>query len=359
MADFLAQAILHGFVAALLVEALLRVWAVEDPDQRVRLRLLALCLPLVLPPALHLLAPFRAEEWFRERYALFSVQRWRSLQLFGVNLFWLWLASLTGVGVLLFLLDFVPYASERLAPRTWPAAVDVEETPVGPLVLELSRALGLEPDRPAEGRSSSGPLVRGLEPDRPAEGRSSSGPLVRGLELPRAVFLQSAAPVLLVACPRGRAPHLVLSRGVLELLDARELKAALAHELCHLSRRDPRLGWFLMAVRSMLLFSPASQVLVRAIARDAERRADDHAVALTRDPLALAAGLLKLFRLAEGARLEEEAMWGTRLARARSAPVVERCRRLLDGRHGARESWGRTRAALVGLSLGGLLFFVV
>jgi mannose-1-phosphate guanylyltransferase len=41
---------------------------------------------------------------------------------------------------------------------------------------------GLEPNRPAEGRSSGGPLVRGLEPNRPAEGRSSSGPLVRGLE---------------------------------------------------------------------------------------------------------------------------------------------------------------------------------
>ena len=40
----------------------------------------------------------------------------------------------------------------------------------------------LEPNRSAEGRSSSGPLVRGLEPNRSAEGRSSSGPLVRGLE---------------------------------------------------------------------------------------------------------------------------------------------------------------------------------
>jgi penicillin-binding protein 1A len=48
----------------------------------------------------------------------------------------------------------------------------------GPLVR------GLEPNRSAEGRSSSGPLVRGLEPNRSAEGRSSSGPLVRGLEWP-------------------------------------------------------------------------------------------------------------------------------------------------------------------------------
>jgi len=40
----------------------------------------------------------------------------------------------------------------------------------------------LEPNRSAEGRSTSGPLVRGLEPNRSAEGRSTSGPLVRGLE---------------------------------------------------------------------------------------------------------------------------------------------------------------------------------
>jgi len=46
----------------------------------------------------------------------------------------------------------------------------------GPLVR------GLEPNRTAEGRSSSGPLARGLEPNRTAEGRSSSGPLARGLE---------------------------------------------------------------------------------------------------------------------------------------------------------------------------------
>ncbi len=49
-------------------------------------------------------------------------------------------------------------------------------TPSGPLVR------GLEPNRPAEGRTPSGPLVRGLEPNRSAEGRSTSGPLVRGLE---------------------------------------------------------------------------------------------------------------------------------------------------------------------------------
>jgi Zn-dependent protease with chaperone function len=322
LADFLAQAILHGFIAALVVEALLRAWAVEDPDLRVRLRLLALCLPLALAPALRWLAPFRAEEWFEEGVALFAVRHWRGVRLYGVELFWLWLASLAGLGMLLFLLDLVPYLRERLGPKApRPPTVDVARTPVGEAVLELAGALGLPP--------------------------------------PRAVFLESAAPVLFVECPTGRAPRLVLSRGVLERLDARELRAALAHELGHVARRDAALSWALLAVRALLVFSPAGQVLVRAIAREAERRADDLAAQLTRDPLALAGGLLKLFRSSQGGRLEEEAMWGAILTRARSAAIVERCRRLLDGRHGAREAFGWTKLALAGLSLGGLLFFVV
>jgi hypothetical protein len=68
-------------------------------------------------------------------------------------------------------------------------AVQVElagEARAARLVARLSEVglvlLALEPNQSAEGRSSSGPLVRGLEPNQSAEGRSSSGPLVRGLE---------------------------------------------------------------------------------------------------------------------------------------------------------------------------------
>ena len=49
-----------------------------------------------------------------------------------------------------------------------------------------------EPNRSADGRSSSGPLVRGPEPNRSAEGRSSSGPLVRGFELVEAAAMRGA-----------------------------------------------------------------------------------------------------------------------------------------------------------------------
>jgi Zn-dependent protease with chaperone function len=324
VADFLAQAILHGFIAALFVEALIRAWKVRDAEQRLRLRLLALGSSLLLPAALRLLAPFRGAEWFEDGFALFSIRRWRGVRLYGVSFFWMWFALLAGSGSLLFLLDLIPYLRERLSARApWPEAVDVRQTPVGAVVLPLAQALSLEP--------------------------------------PPTIVLETGAPILFVACQSGREPRLVLSRGLLERLDARELRAALAHELGHVARRDPLLSWILMAVRALLFFSPASQVLVRAIARDAERRADDVAADLTKDPLALAAGLLKLFRLSQGAgpREQEEALWGGMVMRARSAAVVERCRRLLDGDYGIREAYGRTRLALAGLTVGGLLFFVV
>ncbi len=70
----------------------------------------------------------------------------------------------------------------------------------------------LEPDQPAEGRSSSGPLVRGLEPDQPAEGRSTSGPLVRGLEPDRSA--------------EGRSTSGPLVRGPAAEADAEMLAAA-------------------------------------------------------------------------------------------------------------------------------------
>jgi hypothetical protein len=65
--------------------------------------------------------------------------------------------------------------------RVRAALASLAQQLAGDEAIELSTAR-LEPHRPAEGRSSSGPLVRGLEPHRPAEGRSSSGPLVRGLD---------------------------------------------------------------------------------------------------------------------------------------------------------------------------------
>jgi hypothetical protein len=102
-------------------------------------------------------------------------------------------------------------AQPEVAHLDWKARVDFDERRLhceALLTLKEPGAGALEPNRSAEGRSSSGPLVRGLEPNRSAEGRSSSGPLVRGLEPNRSA--------------EGRSPSGPLVRGL--DLDTRDLE---------------------------------------------------------------------------------------------------------------------------------------
>jgi Zn-dependent protease with chaperone function len=116
-----------------------------------------------------------------------------------------------------------------------------------------------------------------------------------------------------------------------------------------------------------MFFNPVVQVVARTVVRETEARADDLAVAATGDPLALASGLVKLFRTAEGGRdscrrrrIPWVALLPGPLARARAKAIEERCRRLLDqGPSGGPVPLGRVRLAMTGFALLLLLFFVV
>jgi Zn-dependent protease with chaperone function len=145
----------------------------------------------------------------------------------------------------------------------------------------------------------------------------------------------------------------VVSRGALSFLDAEELRAALAHEMAHLARRDPALSWALMGVRVLLFFNPVAQVVARAIARDAEWRADEDAGG---DRLALASAILKLYRAGVAApamarRLPAAAVLGESLRRVRSHDVEARCRRLLEPEPPPRLTLRPLRVLLTGASL--------
>jgi Zn-dependent protease with chaperone function len=118
-----------------------------------------------------------------------------------------------------------------------------------------------------------------------------------------------------------------------------------------------------MAARAVMWFNPAFQVLSRALARDAERLADERAAGACRDRLALASGLVKLHRATARApavrrTLPLAAALAGPLERARSLDVEVRCRRLLDGPP-APVAWGGARVALAAATLTVVLFFVV
>jgi Zn-dependent protease with chaperone function len=161
---------------------------------------------------------------------------------------------------------------------------------------------------------------------------------------------------VVLLCAGVREPALVLSRGTLERLDARELRVALAHELGHLVGRDIPLGWGLMGARALQAFNPVLQLVARTVVLEAERRADDVAVEATGERLALASALLKSFQ-AVGTPAAGAAHPRTLAARGREAEIEERCRRLLRAPQPPLP-FARVRLAATALALSALLFFV-
>ncbi len=309
--DYAAESMTHALVAALAMEALLRAWRARSPDDRLVLRLVGLVQPLLVTPALFLFVPQRVGDEFRDRYAIFSARHWEEVSLRGVTAFQAGVVLLALLGTALFLMDLMPLlrAGSRSLPAPAPAPPELEG-----LVAELSAARRLRP-----------PGIR---------------------------FVEGPAPVLF--CAGVRAPALVVSRGALALLDADELRSALSHELAHLTRHDPATSWIMMCVRAVLFFNPVAQVVARALARDAEWRADEGAGG---DRLALASAVLKLYRTgvrrrpAAGRTLPFAAVLGEPLRRVRSHDVEARCRRLLEPAPPARLPLRRLRVALAAACL--------
>jgi len=293
--DSIGRAILVSTVVALFVEALLRLWRVEQGAARVQMRAASILCGALLPVLFADVAPFRLEDRFVERFAVFAGHRWNLLDPAGFGLARLATVVLAVVSLAFLLFDLVPTVLDAADRRRAPAAKCRQDDQL----LRDTQALASE----------------------------------AGMRAPSVCFTDDTVPVLL--CRGLVHPRLLVSAGALALLDAVERRAALAHELVHVRRRDPLIGWGLLLVRSLCWFSPALQVQARALASDLERRADDEAAATSGGSAALASAILRLHRstsvLGDGAG---PSPWPPRLGkvlrRARAAGLERRCRRLVQ-----------------------------
>lgn len=92
-------------------------------------------------------------------------------------------------------------------------------------------------------------------------------------------------------------PRVVLSTGLIGMLDPNELDAVMAHERCHLQRRDPKALFFLSLMRKVFWYVPLMKWLHEKYALAIEIMADRAAMSSTSGISDLGGALLKLARV--------------------------------------------------------------
>jgi len=129
----------------------------------------------------------------------------------------------------------------------------------------------------------------------------------------------------------GKNRSILLSRGLLELLEKDELDSVVAHEFMHLKHHDAEFKVFSRVLSRILFFDPFSKFFDPAVHREREYLADEMGGRSTGKPVALASALLKL----ADRRVPPKSAWGLSIVGSgrgifsRYPPIRERVQRLL------------------------------
>ena len=333
LVQYLVQTVFHSLVIALVIEGVMGLWRVREPSSQVRFRFLALLLPVVFFPLYSLAYPQRLGMDFHKGVALIDSDQWLGLGLAsglggGVTIGHLFWAVLVLTTLLFAIKEGIPSLRYYLWSRPVLPPIGRGQFP------KLDAALaGL-----ALATSYPGPTVL-LSPE--------DSPVVHSL---------------------GHQA-IVVSASAIEMLDREELEAVLAHELAHLKEQDSLLTKASLAFRFFMFYNPVAFLVFRRIVSDREKICDDMAVSFTGKRLALASGLLKVFRRgtassAPAAMPAEKREWplpriSALESQACSELVKERVRRMVGPDRDGGVSYPYFRMGMVVALLAALLFYVV
>ncbi len=248
---YVAQSFCHSFITALLVDAALRAWKIENPVERQRFRLLIIILPIVSFPLYQLINPQRSQLAFRMD-ALFDITRWLNLDIWnGISGGVLFLTLLSFTTLVFIVQEMVPIIKHSLASRGKEA--QGEKPSVDSVV---GRAMAKLPD-----------------------------------PKPEVFVIQDDDLVSFVTT--GKRPAIYLSTGTVESLTEEEIQTAIAHEIAHIERNKRPLLIVTFLLRVVQFFNPITLAEFRRIVQEEENICDDAAVASTGKSQALADTLRK------------------------------------------------------------------
>jgi Zn-dependent protease with chaperone function len=138
-------------------------------------------------------------------------------------------------------------------------------------------------------------------------------------------------PATLAMAVGGKHRTIVVSTGLLNLLERDETEAVVAHELMHLKHHDSEFKVFSRVLSRILFFDPFSKFFDPAVHREREYLADEMAARSSGKPATLASALMKIASRGPQAK----ASWGLSIYGSgqglfsRYPPLQERVNRLL------------------------------
>jgi uncharacterized protein (TIGR03435 family) len=114
--------------------------------------------------------------------------------------------------------------------------------------------------------------------------RVSSPLTIRGVDLPADVQLRSGCGALEPGVIGWRRPVLLLPRGIESQLTAPELQAVIAHEVCHIRRRDNFTAALHMLTETAFWFHPVVWWIGGRLVAERERACDEAVLAVGHEP---------------------------------------------------------------------------